>query len=527
MPDGSVSTVPARVNAMALGDVVLEVTGQLKIQDPGSVAARLDQIEFNVLSGAGQVDIIALQGVGLLYALTDQSITVTDQGIDANGDFVGTTYTGVLRFENSGPGTATISGTEAWAIEFSVGRPIQVSRTGGSREEYEIEAISSDGMVITVVAESAVAETSGELTGDPHLTFASNVTATLSPHAAVLSPAANARLADDPRTVTPAATTFSGAVIAGDPGTWAGFAPGDTITVRNSLSNDGVYHVASVSHTELTLTDAFFTAEDDTIGVTIRSDRTVTFASNTIHLSRGNWLDDGFAAGDVITAAGSLLNDGHYQIAFVSGDGQSLILTASLPAPEAISSPDVTLTGDRTVTFASDTISLSRGSWLSDGFAAGDIVSVERSASNDGRYQVRAISPDGRILQLASSMLSAEVTSSLVLAITGAPAVTLARKALSDGEIATVHSELEFTTTEIGRSTGDWIADGFSPGDTVVVDVAGARERRSVSHRIDLSGRHQADPARRFAHRGHCEQRLRHELPDGHLSRKHRDVVAR
>lgn len=118
---------------------------------------------------------------------------------------------------------------------------------------------------------------------------------------------------------------------------------------------------------------------------------TLTFAEvgatgDTITRSAGSFVADGFATGMAVTVSGSVSNN--FTDAKITGVS-ALVLTLDtqdLVAEGPVS--NCTVLGSVGVTFAEvggtgDTITRSGGSWLDDGFAAGDIVTVSGSAGNN------------------------------------------------------------------------------------------------------------------------------------------------
>ena len=106
---------------------------------------------------------------------------------------------------------------------------------------------------------------------------------------------------------------------------------------------------------------------------------------------------------------------------------------------------DISLTGNPQVTFATDdddvsTIQRSSGSWASDGFQAGQFITVEDTEENDGVFEIASVS--GAVITLADGE---ELTSESLTSATVKSADT------------------------ISRSTGSWTADGFETGQAITV----------------------------------------------------------
>jgi len=150
---------------------------------------------------------------------------------------------------------------------------------------------------------------------------------------------------------------------------------------------------------------------------------TLTFAEvggtgDTITRSGGSWITDGFAVGMVVTVAGSVSNN-------VTGPIASLTATVltfgttDLAAEGPVS--DCTVTGSYGLTFAEvgstgDTITRSGGSWLADGFAVGDVVTVAGTASNNVTGAIAALS--ATVLTFGTTDLAAEVIGTASVTIT-------------------------------------------------------------------------------------------------------------
>lgn len=123
----------------------------------------------------------------------------------------------------------------------------------------------------------------------------------------------------------------------------------------------------------------------------------------------------------------------------------------------AISKAKRTMTGAPTLTFAEvgasgDTITRSAGSWIADGFAVGDIITVSGSTSNNVTGPIASLS--ATVITLGTTDLAAEgpVGGCSVVAYEG------------------------FTFAEVGasgdtitRSRGSWFDDGFRVGDVVTI----------------------------------------------------------
>jgi hypothetical protein len=125
----------------------------------------------------------------------------------------------------------------------------------------------------------------------------------------------------------------------------------------------------------------------------------------------------------------------------------------------ALSSTSHSMTGGPNVTFAEvgatgDTIVRSAGSWVTDGFATGDIVTISGSASND-------------------------LTTAATVTVTDATTITLDTDDLADegpvgsvtitGEASLTFSDANDEITRAGGSPGSWLDDGFRIGDSITI----------------------------------------------------------
>lgn len=104
------------------------------------------------------------------------------------------------------------------------------------------------------------------------------------------------------------------------------------------------------------------------------------------------------------------------------------------------------------LTFASGghTITRDVGSWITDGFVTGDMVTVAGSASNNGLSAVSCTVTSATVLTFASGIVSEGPTAGI--SVSASEALTF----VASG----------FTVTRSGN-TGSWLSDGFSVGDNV------------------------------------------------------------
>jgi hypothetical protein len=263
-------------------------------------------------------------------------------------------------------------------------------------------------------------------------------------------------------------------------GSWVaeGFLAGQTIVVEGAGANSGTYTVTSATATVLTLSPDDTLAEKSGVsGVSIRGH------------ALGSFTDEGFAEGDLIVVQNSAHNDKTYTIAEVRDHilvlaerdviyGETIDLSAA-NAPQLIiqkvnadyffirvsgddeinfaimddgengvrsviarqvpsENPDASFSG--TVSFVETdgvfTITRNSGSWVAEGFLAGQTIVVEGAGENSGTYTV---------------------TLATATVLTLSPDDTLAVK--SDVSGVSIR----------GHALGSFIDEGFAAGDLIVV----------------------------------------------------------
>ena len=235
--------------------------------------------------------------------------------------------------------------------------------------------------------------------------------------------------------------TFAGSTITRlDGRNWAddGFAVGQFALVTGETANRGSYWVRTVSGTVLTLlTAAPFTAETDIRGVDvvaaavfgsqslIENQTGLTFDGTTVVRADGmSWSTEGFAVGQILVVKNTKTSDGSYRISALSGTTMTLasLTTTALSlaqentanATTAISVSAVVSMRNATIVFADHGITRSRGSWTTDGFAAGDRISVRGGSANAGQYLIQSISADGRTLTVTAGTGAPDTENPLV-----------------------------------------------------------------------------------------------------------------
>jgi hypothetical protein len=139
---------------------------------------------------------------------------------------------------------------------------------------------------------------------------------------------------------------------------------------------------------------------------------------DTITRATGSWLADGFVVGDTITITGS----GSNNITAVIASLSATVITLGSEDLAAEVTSAATIVGSPTLTFAEvggtgDTITRSRGSWLTDGFRAGDLIDVTGTASNNVTNGVVA-TVTATVLTLGGTDLAAESIASSGVTLT-------------------------------------------------------------------------------------------------------------
>jgi hypothetical protein len=165
---------------------------------------------------------------------------------------------------------------------------------------------------------------------------------------------------------------------------------------------------------------------------------TITFAATTATRSAGSFITDGFAIGDSFTVTSSASNNYTKVITALSATVITFASGGVAEGPVA----GVSITATPTLTFAEvggtgDTITRSRGSFLTDGFRVGDLLTVTGTVSNN----ITGVSPitgvTALVLTLGADDLAAEVIGSYSVTLT-AGQTKAAWMAASDAAFAAV-----------------------------------------------------------------------------------------
>lgn len=170
---------------------------------------------------------------------------------------------------------------------------------------------------------------------------------------------------------------------------------------------------------------------------------TLTFAEvgatgDTITRSAGSWVTDGFAVGDTVTIGGSVSNNVTGVIAALTAtvitfDATDLVAEGPVAGCTAVATPTLTFAE---VGATGDTITRNRGSWLTDGFRVGDLLTVTGTSSNN--FAAAAVTGvTANVLTLGSQDLVAEVVGTTNVSAT-AGQTKAAWMAASEAAFATI-----------------------------------------------------------------------------------------
>ena len=426
----------------------------------------------------GDYTIGAISGDGLTLTLTgDDALTAearaSDVTVDAkSGDAASleNSLPEITFADNGAVDTITRSHGSWFDDKFLAGQTIIVSSSTTNDGTFVVDAISADGLVLTLDSD---AELTGETSENVNITRDADDRAELEPVYPQVTLVDNGDADQIQRSV----------------GSWIddGFEVGRIIHLSGSDESDGTYQISAVTAATLTLTlDAELTDESDLEEVYI-SERQADFqhtapalafvhhqnSGDTITREVGSWSDEGFALGQDIEIADTESNDGVYTIAAISGDGLTLTLmdddelTDESLANLTVALPDLDFTHNDG---SADTITRSEGSWLDDGFEAEQLIRVIGSENNDNDsdddddyYTIDAISPDELTLTLASG--DTLVTEMDVADVT----VTSGYGVFMDGTLPELTFADSGSADTIARAKGSWLEDGFEVGQEITV----------------------------------------------------------
>jgi hypothetical protein len=175
---------------------------------------------------------------------------------------------------------------------------------------------------------------------------------------------------------------------------------------------------------------------------------TLTFAEvgatgDTITRSAGSWITDGFVVGDFITVTGAINGNNNETSARIAALTATVITLDTDDLDNEVGTAGCTVVARPGLTFAEvgaigDTITRNRGSWLDDGFRAGDTITVAGSGSNNVTGAITGAT--ATVLTMGSTDLAAELVSTQNVTIT-AGQTKAAWMAASDAAFAAVDAK--------------------------------------------------------------------------------------
>ena len=193
-------------------------------------------------------------------------------------------------------------------------------------------------------------------------------------------------------------------------GSWItdGFTAGQIILIMDAGENNGYYTIDSLTNSILTitvkdkLTDSVIAAASvEEVAVSnitsvladMADEAKVTFTNggatvrDTISRDTGSWLTEGFAVNQFIRVTNTTSNDGVY---YIYGVTDTLMTVDAYNA--VTDTTDLAGAQIQEIEAIPDKITRSTGSWISDGFGAGDEIQISGTKNNDGTYSISSVS---------------------------------------------------------------------------------------------------------------------------------------
>jgi hypothetical protein len=175
-----------------------------------------------------------------------------------------------------------------------------------------------------------------------------------------------------------------------------GFYKGQKILIKGSQGgNNGIYTIDNVEDKVITLStgDTLTTEFRDNLSFEISGSWITlsdTGADDIISRSAGSWITDGFYVGQTIRIINSAnANNGTYIIKSLSD--QNLVIEGGNFNAEVSTSTTLEIVGNW-ITFShtddSDTITRNAGSWIEEGYRAGQTIVITNSGHNNGEYKI-------------------------------------------------------------------------------------------------------------------------------------------
>jgi len=403
-----------------------------------------------------------------------------------------------ITFVHNGAGTDTLTRSSgSWITDgFQVGQRILISgyKDGGNDIQATIAGMTAG--TLTLTAGDSVGQSREDVSG---ISVAGVTAKFTEPATTQITFTSNEDAAD---------------TIARNAGSWVadGFVGGMMVTVFGTpdgdgdgvSDNDGMYEIATVTPSTLTLTEDEQLKNQTASGIKMEQSfklssaelsqvTTLTLDGSTITRDTGSWLEDGFLAGQTVTISGSAKdNDGDYSVTVVTE--KVLTLSSSFGAKEVTTDVNVMETADSADAMtpynpeltldAAGTLYRDAGKWADDGFVAGMTILIDGSAEgkNNGKYVIDSISADGKTLTLSGGpeAITAETSTDLTVAEDtedGVQGVATTSDPRAKAELTAVIPLLTFVNNgfadQIIRSLGSWVDDGFEVGRKIIIENSG------------------------------------------------------
>lgn len=172
---------------------------------------------------------------------------------------------------------------------------------------------------------------------------------------------------------------------------------------------------------------------------------TFSASGHTITRAAGSFVADGFAVGDEVTIAGSSSNDGSHKITTLT----DTVMTFASGLADEGPVGNVSIVGSASLVFdgTAHTITRSAGSFLNDGFAVGDSVTLLGTSSNNVTKTITTLT--ATVMTFAAGLVNETVRSDLVTMTKGE--TMSAYVAAQDAEFSSVDAQKRIDLS-IGRA---------------------------------------------------------------------------
>lgn len=248
-----------------------------------------------------------------------------------------------------------------------------------------------------------------------------------------------------------------------------GFTTGDILHLQGTVSNNGLYSVQTVAAATLDVTmiegESPGTPSKDVSTEIVPAPGPAVIAINAVSRASGSFVSDGFAVGDRVlfqTVGRSELEGLETQLTAVTAT--RLTLSTRIRRVSGHTS------GASCTATATNVITRSTGSFVTNGFAIGDVILAGGTTTNAGRA--------ARVKSVAATRIQTGTD----LDVNGSTAVVR-----WNFEAAAASRTLTGPTT-LTRAAGDWAADGFVAGDLIrVVGAAQAANNRDFRVKVVTS----------------------------------------